>query len=128
MPRGNWHLILYQKTAKRFEFAVPLQPGQSVAKAYLMIKVDQADADGSAVVSKSITATAGATGAIIDDGSSGTAILRFELLVTDLDSITTIPAVLWLFVKIILASGEAQIVSRESTVVEVRAAEVGAVT
>ena len=58
--------------------------GLTVTKAYLTVKTNQTDNDGSALFQKSITTTNTAgTGQIEDAGSSGTAVLRFDITSTN---------------------------------------------
>lgn len=63
---------------------VIVPPGLTATKAYLTVKTNQTDVDGSALFQKSITTTNTAgTGQIEDAGSSGTAVLRFDITSTN---------------------------------------------
>jgi hypothetical protein len=54
--------------------------GQTIAKAWLMVKVKETDPDASAIISKTITTTdAPGTGHITDTGADGTGAVRFDL-------------------------------------------------
>lgn len=59
--------------------------GRTVAKAWLTIKAEYADADPGLVQKAITTSDVPGTGQIEDAGASGTAILRFDLEDTDTD-------------------------------------------
>jgi len=59
---------------------VIVPPGLTVTKAYLTVKTNQTDVDGSALFQKIITTSnVAGTGQIEDAGSSGIAVLRFDI-------------------------------------------------
>ena len=63
---------------------VNVPSGQLITEAWFTVKKDINDADSSAIVQKYITVTnVAGTGQIEDQGSSGTGIVRFDLLHTD---------------------------------------------
>ena len=63
---------------------VIVPPGLTVTKAYLTVKTNQTDNDGSALFQKAITTTNSAgTGQVEDAGASGTAVLRFDITSTN---------------------------------------------
>jgi len=87
---GGELITLIQKSARTVEVEVGAVPaGRSAVKAYWTIKNADTDADGSALLMKTVTTVATSSGRIANDGSNGqNIILEFEVSASDLDSFT----------------------------------------
>lgn len=80
-----------------------LPAGTTVVGAKWMLKARQADADGAALVSKSVTLSSSASGQVTDDGTDGTAEVRIVVQPADLASVTQTSA--WCALKVNVSSG-----------------------
>lgn len=103
-------LELIRKSAKRLEFRIEkLPPGTTLVSAKWMLKASAGDPDGSALISKSVTLSAGPSGHVEDAGASGTAKVAIQIGSADLDAVVQNAGISSL--KIITSTGLASEIS-----------------
>ena len=99
-------MALYQNSDKTVSYSLPGVPaGQTVTKAILMLKRQEADPDADALVKIEATTQGGNPGDLMDSGSGGTAQAAFTIRKDDLDGV--VPSLYFLAVKVVLANGAA---------------------
>ena len=74
--------LIVQRTVRR------IPSGLTIAKAYMTVKTNEADVDGSALFQLSITSTSTSSGQITDTGADGTGTVRFTLSRTQTIALT----------------------------------------
>lgn len=98
-------ILLRQRSSQTLEVCVQNVPtGTTVDKAYFLVKENIADADGDAVIAKTIYPGETADGQITDQGSGGEATLEFIVDNDDVNSLSL--SLLYMSaVKVILSNG-----------------------
>lgn len=120
-------LNLIQNSSRTLRLEVPgLQSGLTITSATLVIKGKLSDLDADALITKTITAVASASGQILNSGSSGTASLMFEILEGDADEMSSLVTYIYC-VQTTLSSGKKYSPRDASGIVRVRGAGVGVV-
>lgn len=77
--------------------------GVTISQARWMLKASQSDADGAALVSKTVTLSSSASGQVTDAGADGTGEVRIVVAPADLAAVTQSSA--WCALKVLTSSG-----------------------